>query len=186
MRRRIGRRAIYSSTRRSQRQFTYVVLFVVLHPHKNHAPPPPPVGTLAFQDWMGGGSGDRQYLLVHRPHIFVAEVSPSIYIYPPLKKRPLPYVPSPCRQCRKARVYGHTTTAMHDMSTPPSSPPLPPPLVPPTPPLERRGVFGKDHDGAGDGLSLLTRRVNRNGTCHSHIGIVCYGRHRVHFAPHHR
>ena len=31
----------------------------------------------------------------------------------------------PSRHCRDARVYGHTTTAMHDMGTPPvSSPPL--------------------------------------------------------------
>ena len=30
----------------------------------------------------------------------------------------------PSRHCRDARVYGHTTTAMHDMSTPPPPPTL--------------------------------------------------------------
>ena len=32
----------------------------------------------------------------------------------------------PSRHCKDARAYGHTTTAMHDMSTPP--PALPPPF----------------------------------------------------------
>ena len=30
---------------------------------------------------------------------------------------------APSRRCRDARVYGHTTTAMHDMSTAPTLPP---------------------------------------------------------------
>ena len=33
-----------------------------------------------------------------------------------------PPPPSPTRHCRDARVYGHTTTAMHDISTPPPPP----------------------------------------------------------------
>ena len=30
---------------------------------------------------------------------------------------------APSRHCRDARIYGHTTTALHDMSTPPSNRP---------------------------------------------------------------
>ena len=33
---------------------------------------------------------------------------------------------APSRQCRDARVHGHTTTAVHEMSTFPSPPPPPP------------------------------------------------------------
>ena len=39
----------------------------------------------------------------------------------------------PSRHCRNARIYVHTTTAMHKLSTPPLPRPTPPRPLPPTP-----------------------------------------------------
>ena len=59
---------------------------------------------------------------------------------------------APSRHCRDARVYGHTTTAMHDMRTPP----------PPVPPL---GCFGCDQcarAGRWDRGAVLLEKMKAN------------------------
>ena len=51
-----------------------------------------------------------------------------------------------CRHCRDARVYGHTTTAMHDTSTPPSSRPSGDPVVLHREVIFQRSFFVRRHD----------------------------------------
>ena len=62
---------------------------------------------------------------------------------------------APYRHSRDARVYGHTTTAMHKLSTPP-----PPPSNPPPAPADTKGT-SLSASASSSGLSAVIRRMAR-------------------------